>query len=207
MNLRRLALALLVVALVGGAAAWIALSRGPAADQAVADLLGVVERWTAARNAGDIDAAMDLVADDAVVLDVIVSRPGARDQLRGILEAQRIAAWHIDETECHVDGSRVSCRYGMDDALLRRCALRFTGIHTYVVDGGRLSSAIRAHDADSRVRVYAALELYRDWVEKEHPAAAETIWIDPRSALYTTPDGARAVMELLDEYPCPTPGE
>ena len=128
--------------------------------------MGVVERWTAARNAGDTDAAMDLVADDGVVLNVILSRPNGREQLRGILEAQRIAAWHIEETGCHVEGPRVTCRYGMDDALLRRCALRFTGVHTYVVHGGRLARASRAHDWKSRNRVYAALDDFR-WLLEE----------------------------------------
>ena len=94
----------------------------------------------------------------------------------------------------------------MDDALLRRCALRFTGVHTYVVYAGRLSSANRANDSESRNRVYAALDDFRDWVQREHPDAAEKIWIDTRSALYTTADGARAVMALVDDYPCPTLG-
>ena len=115
----------------------------------------------------------------------ILSRPNGQEQLRGILEAQRIAGWHIEETGCHVEGPRVTCRYGMDDALLRRCALRFTGVHTYVVHGGRLSRASRAHDWESRNRVYAALDDFRDWVQREHPDAAEMIWIDTRSALYT----------------------
>jgi len=208
MHPRQLALAVLAVALVAGAAAaFIVLRPGPTTEHAAdADPMGVVERWTAARNAGDTDAAMDLVADDGVVLNVMLSRPNGREQLRGILEAQRIADWHIEETGCHVEGPRVTCRYGMDDALLRRCALRFTGVHTYVVHGGRLARASRAHDWKSRNRVYAALDDFRDWVQREHPDAAETIWIDTRAALYTTADGARAVMALVDDYPCPTPG-
>jgi hypothetical protein len=44
--------------------------------------------------------------------------------------------------------------------------------------------------------------VFRAWVRKNHPDAVEVIWIDPTSAMYTTPDGAHAVMAFLDEYPC-----
>jgi hypothetical protein len=38
------------------------------------------------------------------------------------------------------------------------------------------------------------------WVREEHPDLFDVIWVDLDSALCTTPDGARAVLDLLDEY-------
>lgn len=196
MRSRLWAIVLLMLLLVVGAAAIMTsrtASPGPVA---------VVEHWTAARNAGDLDAALAFLGDDAVVLDQHVSDPAGLARLRNVLEAQKIAGWRIEETGCGVDGERVRCRYAMDDALLRKCGLRFTGEHEYVVVDGKLEQQTRRHDAASRSEVYGRLQAFRGWVRKNHPGAFEVIWIDPTSATYTTPDGADAVMAFLDEYPC-----
>jgi limonene-1,2-epoxide hydrolase len=195
MRSRLWAIVLLTLLLVVGAAILTSRTspRSPVA---------VVEHWTAARNTGDIDAALAFLGDDAVVLDQHVSDPAGLARLRNVLEAQKIAGWRIEESGCGVDGQRVTCRYAMDDALLRKCGLRFTGEHEYVVVDGKLDHQTRRHDAASRTEVYGRLQAFRGWVRKNHPGAFEVIWIDPTSATYTTPDGANAVMAFLDEYPC-----
>jgi hypothetical protein len=162
----------------------------------------VVERWTEARNDGRVDDAMAVLANQGVVLDLRLADADERAQLRGVLEAQRIAEWRIEESSCRVEGERVTCQYAMDDRLLRKCSLRFTGTHTYVVDDGRIMSASRVHDPESRAALYGELGHFRDWVTRNHPDAAAIIWIDPQSATYTTVDGAQAVVDLADDYPC-----
>jgi hypothetical protein len=186
----------LVLLVIVGAAAIVTSTSAPPGQVAV------VEGWTAARNAGNIDGALAFLTEDAVVLEQRVSDPAARASLRNILEAQKIAGWRIEETGCGVDDEHVTCRYAMDDTLLRKCGLRFTGEHQYVVVDGKLDHQTRHHDPASRSEVYGALAVFRAWVRKNHPDAVEVIWIDPTSATYTTPDGAHAVMAFLDEYPC-----
>ena len=198
MRSRLWAIVLLGLLVAVGAAAI--LSSRPS----FADPVAVVEHWTAARNAGDVEAALALLSEDAVVLDEHVSDPDALARLRNILEGQKIAGWRIEETNCGVDGERVTCRYAMDDALLRKCGLRFTGDHEYVVADGKLDYQTRRHDPASRSEVYGALQQFRGWVSKNHPESFEVIWIDPSSATYTTPQGADAVMAFLGEYPCPS---
>jgi xanthine/CO dehydrogenase XdhC/CoxF family maturation factor len=196
MRSRLWAIVLLTLLVVVGAAA-IMTSRTPRLGP-----VAVVEHWTAARNAGDIDAALGFLSEDAVVLDQRVSDPAALAGLRNLLEAQKIAGWRIEEAGCAVDGERVTCRYAMDDALLRKCGLRFNGVHEYIVVDGKLDLQTRRHDPASRSEVYGALQVFRAWVRKYHPDAFDEIWIDPTSATYTTPDGANAVMAFLDDYPC-----
>jgi xanthine/CO dehydrogenase XdhC/CoxF family maturation factor len=190
------AFVLLSLLVIGGAAAIMVSRTTPLSP------VDVVERWTAARNAGDIVTALALLSEEAVVLDQHVDDPADLAALRNILEAQKIAGWRIEESGCGVDGERVSCRYAMDDELLRKCGLRFTGEHEYLVVDGKLDRQTRRHDPASRAEVYGALQLFRAWVQKTHPDDFGVIWVDPTSATYTTPDGAHAVMASLDEYPC-----
>ena len=191
--------ALAALAAVVGTATLVTLGRSPQSPSPIA----VVEAWTAARNAGNVDAALALLADDAIVLDQRISDPDGRAALRGILEAQVIAGWRIEEAECTVDGQNVTCRYRMHDALLRKCGLAFEGTHDYRVEGGKLRNANRQHDAASRSTVYGALDRFRGWIQKNHPDAFDVIWVDRSAATYTTLDGARKVMSFLEEYPCP----
>lgn len=196
MRSRVSAIVLLLLLAIGGASAIMVSGTPPLSP------IEVVERWTAARNAGDIVTALALLSEEAVVLDQHVDDPADLATLRNILEAQKIAGWLIEESGCVVDGERVSCRYAMDDELLRKCGLRFVGDHEYLVVDGRLDRQTRRHDAASRAEVYGALQLFRAWVQTTHRDYFGVIWVDPTSATYTTPDGARAVMASLDEYPC-----
>jgi hypothetical protein len=195
----RAIVALAALAVVIGIAAIVMLAR----PVPTPDPITVVEAWTAARNAGNVDAALALLADDADVLDHKISDGDARTALRGVLEAQAIAGWRVDDRDCAVDGPSVKCRYSMHDALLRKCRLAFAGTHDYRVDDGKLRSATRQHDDASRSAVYGALLRFRGWVQKNHPDALDVIWVSRFDASYTTPDGARTVMSFLNDYPCP----
>jgi SnoaL-like domain len=192
---RAVVLLALLVAVLAAAAVMISAAARPGE-------IRVVEAWTAARNAGNIDAALALLSADAVVLDLDVSDPEALARLRNILEAQKVAGWRIEETGCGVDGERIRCRYAMHDELLRKCGLQFDGEHVYVVVDGKIDQQSRRHDPASRSKVYGALDRFRAWVRTNHPEAIGVIWIDPSSATYTTTAGAQAVMAFLDEYPC-----
>lgn len=172
----------------------------PAASPSSADPLSVVEAWVDARNAGDVVAAMSMLPEEGDVFGVGIHLPGNRDRLRAIFEAQTEAGWSIEESDCRVDGESVTCRYRQLDDILRRWDLALTGEHRYVVRDGRLARIRRIHDPASARAVYAAADAFRSWVRAEHPELVDVIWVELDSAMYTTPDGARAALELLDEY-------
>jgi hypothetical protein len=183
---------LLAVALLAGCA--------PAASPTPADPLSVVDAWVDARNAGDVEAAMAMLPEEGDILGAGIHLPGNRDRLRATFEAQTVAGLTIEETECRVDGESVTCRYRLQDDVMRRWELALTGEHRYVVRGGRIARVQRFHDPSSSRAVYAAADDFRGWVREEHPELLDVIWVDLDSALYTTPDGARAVLDILDEY-------
>jgi hypothetical protein len=165
------------------------------------DISSAAREWVNARNAGDIDRALSYIADRASILGIVIVTPSDRDRLRAVLEAQRIAAWTIEESACtQPTAELLVCRYAQHDRILDRWGLVLIGTHTYHIRNGKIFGLDRAHDSDSRSAVYAAAAAFHSWVEDHHPQEAKVIWIDPRSALYTTPAGARAALSLLDEY-------
>lgn len=174
-----------------------------APSPSAADPIAVVEAWVAAREAGDIDAVMALLADEGEIFEIGIHLDDNRERLRRNFEAQGVAGWAIEETGCEADGELVTCRYQQEDDILRRWGLALTGEHRYVVRDGLLVRIQRIHDRQSANAVYAVTDAFRSWVAEEHPELVEIIWVDPMSALYTTPDGARAVLDLLDEFPAP----
>jgi hypothetical protein len=143
---------------------------------------------------------MKLLAPDAVVLGFPVASPTRRAEFRSVMEAQAIAGWRIEDSDCSVSGDTVTCRYRMDDKMLRRWDLEFTGTHEYVVSAGLIQRSTRSHDAESRDRVYAAIQAFRNWVYLVHPDLESVIWSDPNGATYATPEGAQAMLDILDEY-------
>jgi hypothetical protein len=167
-----------------------------------ADPFAVTTSWVAARNAGDVDAAMGLLADTAVIFDLPMADPDARSQLRLLLEAQAIAGHRIDDRDCREDRGRVTCRYRQSDALLDRCGLVLAGVHTYQVRDGKLSRAGRTHDGPSRSAAYDAARAFRRWVEANHPDDADVIWADASDVTFSTPDGARAMVSIISQYAC-----
>jgi hypothetical protein len=193
-----------VAPLVLAAALLAACASGPSPSPT--DPLIVVEAWVDARRAGEVDAAMSLLADEGDIFGIGIHLPGNRERLRANLEAQTIAGWTIEETDCRVAGESVTCRYRQWDDVLRRWDLALTGEHRYVVRDGRLARIHRIHDRSSERTAYAAAAAFRDWVREERPELFDVIWIDLDSALYTTPDGARAVLDVLDEYEAATGG-
>ena len=170
-----------------------------------ADPLEVVAAWTASRNAGDVDAALSLLADDASVFGGSIADPGRRNETRQILAAQALAGWTIVDSDCEATDETstdviVTCRYRMDDEILRRWELSFTGTHQYIVRDGKIARVTRVHDISSRDQAYSALGAFKAWVAEVHPDLVAVIWSDPQGATYGTPEGAAAMLELLDEY-------
>jgi hypothetical protein len=196
------AVGILAVVGAGVAVTVVLLSRS--------DPLSVVRGWSEARNAGDVDRAMSYVADEGNILGIGVHLPGERDRLRSIFEAQALASWSVEDSDCVVAVSandpaeaEVTCRYVQRDRALDRWGVTLVGTHEYVVRNGLIVRALRTHDADSQRSAYAVFDAFRAWVRDTHPELFDVIWVDRTSALYTTPDGARTVLDLLDEYQPP----
>ena len=194
--MRRLPLVVGSLGLFVGAAVLVAILVATAGPPP----LEIVQSWTRSRNAGDVETAMSYLAHDANVFGFSIASPSRRDQTRGILEAQATAGWTIEESDCSTAGESVTCRYRMHDEVLRRWGMAFTGVHEYVVHDGKLASSKRFHDLASRDQVYAALDAFREWVRVTHPDLLYVIWSDAQSVTYATPEGAEAMLNLLDEY-------
>jgi hypothetical protein len=167
------------------------------------DPLEVVQDWTASRNAGDVDLAMSYLANDTQLFDVSMATPRGQAKIRDVLAAQAIAEWTIQESGCSADGDQVTCRYQMDDTILRRWGISFFGRHEYVIEDGKVAELLRFHDKASRDEAYAALADFREWVSRTHRDLLYVIWSDPQSVTYATPEGATAMLDLLDEYSPP----
>ena len=167
------------------------------------DPLAVVQGWTASRNAGNVDLAMSYLADDTQLFDVSMATPRGQAKIRDILTAQAVAAWTIQESSCSADGDQVTCRYQMDDTILRRWGISFFGRHEYVIQDGKVAELLRFHDKASREEAYAALADFREWVARTHRDLLYVIWSDAQSVTYATPEGAAAMLGLLDEYSPP----
>jgi hypothetical protein len=193
-NRRNLA-AGLVLLLAGGLVVFALGSR-------VAEPLSAARGWIDARNAGEVAAALGYVAESADILGIDAGTSDGRDRLRALLEAQFIAGWRIEDSECTTIGERVVCRYTQADALLRKCGRALTGEHRYDVSAGKLIRVARTHDLATREPAYAAIRAFRAWVERAHPVAEQVIWSDPNAISYATPEGARAMLAILDEYDC-----
>jgi limonene-1,2-epoxide hydrolase len=167
------------------------------------DPLEVVENFTTSRNAGDVDLAMSYLADDTRLFDASMATERGQAKIRDILAAQAVAEWTIQESSCSADGDQVTCRYQMDDIILRRWGLSFFGRHEYVIEDGKVARLLRFHDKESREEAYAALADFKEWVRQTHRDLLYVIWSDAQSVTYATPEGAAAMLDLLDEYSPP----
>jgi hypothetical protein len=164
------------------------------------DPLEVVESLRSSRNTGNIEQAMSFLADDAELFGVSMASPRGEAKIREILAAQAVAGWTIQESGCSADGEMVTCRYQMDDKVLRRWGLTFTGRHEYLIRDGKVAKVLRFHDEASREEAYAALADFKAWVRETHRDLLDVIWSDAQSSTYATPEGAAAMLDLLDEY-------
>lgn len=177
--------------------------RGDDTDDAAAladDPLAVVDAWNEARNDGDVERAMALVADDALLVTFAMDDPAERATWLDLLDAQAIAGWQIDEScELH-SGGWVACTYVQSDELLRSWGLALRGTHDYTVRDGHIEQLDRRHDADTQREVYDAVDDFRAWAESYHPDVAAVIWTDPSVTFYSDARGADAAMSLVDEF-------
>lgn len=162
--------------------------------------LEVVQAWGVARNAGDIDAAMDLVSEDARLLGHSMRLPERRDDFVDLLRAQAAAGWEIRNFDCSFDGETVSCRYEQSDVFHRKMGFVLTGNHEYVVRDRLIVSADRRHDAKTRSAIQSTSRDLRRWVTEHHPEIESVIWTNPGSASYSTVEGVDAMLSIFDEY-------
>jgi hypothetical protein len=184
----------LVVGVVSLAIA--ACTGGSATDQRAT--VEVVQAWTAARNAGDVDGVMALVSGEARLLEFSMQAPGGRDAFAEFVRMQAAADWEISEVDCTADGERVLCRYEQSDVFLRGVGVALTGTHEYVVRDGLILSVTRTHD--SRGDPYDAWRRFRSWVGEHHPELQTVIWARRGSVGYSTLEGVEAMLSILDEY-------
>ncbi len=164
------------------------------------EALTVVQAWGAARNAGDIDAALALLSRDARVLDHSMELPGRREAFVELLTLQAAAGWELHDSECQIEGESVSCRYEQSDVFLRKMGVALTGNHEYVVREGLIVSAERTHDLETLSDFRAAWTDLRQWVKANHPEIEPVIWASPRSVVYSTVEGVEATLSVFDEY-------
>lgn len=162
--------------------------------------LAVVQAWELARNAGDIDAAMELVSEDARLLDHSMQLPERRDAFVELLRVQVSAGWEVHDFECSIAGESVSCGYEQSDVFLRMMGLVLTGNHEYVVRDGLIVSADRTHDPESRSAIESAWRDLRQWVKEHHPEIEPVIWTSRRSIAYSTVEGVEATLSIFDTY-------
>jgi hypothetical protein len=160
----------------------------------------VVQAWGVARNAGDIDAAMDLVSENARLLDHSMQLPDRRDAFVDLLRVQASAGFEVRDFDCSIAGESVSCRYELNDVFLRMMGLVLTGDHEYVVHDGLIVSADRTHDPETRSVIESASRDLRQWVKEHHPELEPVIWTSRRSVTYSTVEGVEAMLSIFDEY-------
>jgi hypothetical protein len=175
---------------------------GPGID----DPEAVVARWNEARNHGEVEAALALLADDASVLGFRLDEPGQRAELGEILAAQAAAGFELHDRDCQVAATIVTCEYEMVDEVMLRWDLALHGVHRYEVADGRITAAARTHDQSSEDEVYRELDEFRRWVADRHPDLVHVIWSTPGAAAYTTVLGAQTMISLLDDYETSTGG-
>ena len=162
--------------------------------------LNVVSWWNENRNVGDVAGAMNLLADDAVVLDFEFGQADDRAAFAETLEAQAVAGWQVVDHDCASRrGDRdVPLSHGRHGpAPIGPGTGRDAPVHGR---DGRIRRAFRTHDAQSAAGVYDALDQFRRWVAERRPDLVEVISATPGAAAYSTVEGARAMVSLLDEY-------
>lgn len=160
----------------------------------------VVQAWGVARNAGDIDAALALVSEDARLLDHSMQLPERRDAFVELLRVQASAGWEVHDFDCSIAGESVACRYEQSDVFLRMMGLVLTGNHEYVVRDGLIVSADRTHNPESRSAIGSAWRDLRQWVKERHPEIEPVIWTSRGSVAYSTVEGVEATLSIFDEY-------
>jgi hypothetical protein len=190
------------LALTAGLACSCSEQRDVAEPSGV-DPIAVIEMWNTARNRGDVDGAIALLADDALVLGFHLDDPDDRAELTEVFASQTAAGFHLTDRSCIATGTFVTCDYEMHDQVLDHWNLSLRGVHRYEVVDGLISTATRDHDRTTSDRVYGQLDAFRHWVTETHPDLAEVIWSTPGAAAYTTVVGAETMLSLLDDYQPP----
>ncbi|MEZ4727762.1 MAG: ester cyclase [Caldilineaceae bacterium] len=146
----------------------VALSLPIAPTRAIAQVAGteaVIRSIIAAINTGDIDAALTLVAEDAVIT-LLPPPPGTKgvfigkDEIRGWWQSYVAGNGHTEFNDFHVFGNRAVWTAGVEDDLFTSLGigtLTFDGVG--VTQDGLLKSYTWNMSKESQTRLGAALAL------------------------------------------------
>ena len=111
------------------------------------DPLSIVNAWFEALNAGDIDAALSYLADDAVVTMVPPATPGddgiftGKEEIRGWYEGLVAAEGVASLSDCQVEGETVACIDTYTDNGLQAMGVDFIeGPLVLIVREGKIQS-------------------------------------------------------------------
>jgi ketosteroid isomerase-like protein len=103
------------------------------------DPLAIVNSWLEALNAGDVDAALSYLADDAQITSDQVYT--GKEEIRGWYEAQVEANGASTLSDCQVDGETVTCISSYTDDGLQAMGVDFLeGELVLVVRDGKIQS-------------------------------------------------------------------
>lgn len=103
------------------------------------DPLAIVNSWLEALNAGDVDAALSYLADDAQITSDQVYT--GKEEIRGWYEAQVGANGVSTLSDCQVDGETVTCISSYTDDGLQAMGVDFLeGELVLVVRDGKIQS-------------------------------------------------------------------
>ena len=159
----------------------------------------VVRRLTAARNGHDLDGVLAAYAPEAHILGWPRDHERLGQRVVDRFAAQFLLEWRVTLTDCERFGDRVVCDVVMDDVFLRALGIRLTGRHTYELRDG-LIARHDGHVGRGRRAAEAAVADLRAWVRVHHPELEPVMWSDPAGLLATTPEGAEALLAVLDDW-------
>lgn len=117
---------------------------------ATPSLQDVADSWAAALNAGDVDAALSYLAEDAVVTISPMDAEGdavftGQDEIRGWYELQTAGKGSTTLSDCQIDGETITCLDTFDDDYFRSMGVEFIeGDWVAVVRDGKIQSYVFA---------------------------------------------------------------
>ncbi|MGD8465436.1 MAG: nuclear transport factor 2 family protein [Anaerolineae bacterium] len=116
------------------------------------DPLAIVNSWLEALNAGDVDAALSYLADDAQITSDQVYT--GKEEIRGWYEAQVEANGASTLSDCQVDGETVTCISSYTDDGLQAMGVDFLeGELVLVVRDGKIQSYTFAMSPESLAKL------------------------------------------------------
>ena len=122
----------------------------PSSSAPTGALLAVVKAYQDAANRGDVDAAVALFADQAIVM--MLGGAVGRDEIRGVEEWQAGLNHRLEFTDCKTAGNTVTCKGFLTDDCAKAVGglgVRFDEV-TFTINDGKIQKVYgSASDVDS----------------------------------------------------------